>query len=79
MNLKIAAAMKCVEESSPDAAARLLVDLTRNEVPAGVVDKALSCISYCLCIGVAYHAEFFRKIPEDSLAAMGGSAGPRRR
>lgn len=79
MNLKIAAGMKSVQGSLLDAAARLLVDLTRNEVPAGVVDKARSCVPYGLGIRVAYLAELFRKVAEDSLAAMGGSDRPRRR
>ena len=61
-----------VQGSSLDAAARMLVDLRRDAVPAGVIEKARSCVLYGLGIGIACLAEPLGKIAVESLAALDG-------
>ncbi|MFH1602614.1 MAG: MmgE/PrpD family protein [Pseudomonadota bacterium] len=59
--------------SSLDTAARMLVELRHDAIPAGVVEKARSCVFYGLGIGIACLAEPFGKIAVQSLAALDGS------
>ena len=61
------------QSSSLDAAARMLVDIRGDAVPAGVVEKARSCVLYGLGIGIACLAESFGKIAVESLAALEGT------
>ncbi len=73
MNLENAGRTHTLQDSALDAAARMLVDIRRDAVPAGVVEKARSCVLYGLGIGIACLAEPFGKIAVESLAALDGA------
>lgn len=75
MNTEIAGGSRNAQGSSVDAAARMLVGLRRSEVPAGVVEKARSCVFYVLGIGIACLPEHYGKIAEDAVSALDGAPG----